>query len=373
MVIKIKIPKIKLKKPKISLPKLPKVKVVHVEADVEGDIKSPGKVVGNVAETAKDGLDGAADGVKDVLNTGDKALRDAKAEIDRGLTVLKAKTDIEAENFWRNIVTEFNYFFATVCGENSERKKWQRKYDQGEISATELEERTKDLPPEDECGAAAQWSSEDGVSLLDKDGVPSLAEPEPEPEVLEFYTTELTDGDLKVASITQFMEAAKRYRDQPIWPGEPTQFEISPPFANAAVRENDKWGDGAFGASRGAFKRHAGVDFAAPPGSQVLSPVSGRVERISAVYKDPAKNGELRAIVIKNFIDNGFETKVLYVKPSVGMTVGSSVEAGKTLLGTSQSLQHNYPNITDHVHIQIRDGERKLVPVTKTGLRPRSP
>ncbi|UAB77431.1 hypothetical protein INR77_11555 [Erythrobacter sp. SCSIO 43205] len=365
---KIRLPKVKISKPKLPEVKIPKVKIVHVEADVKGDLKAPGKIVENTFEAAKDGVEAAGEVIGDALEAADDLLTNAKREIDTGLTVLKANTDREAEQFWRNVKTEFNFFFATACGVNSERKKWQRKYDQGEISATELEERTKDLPPDDECAIGGQWSSEEGFVLTDGDGVPSQVEPDYEPQVMEFFEALLTDDDLKLSTITKFMEAAVAYRDRPIWPGQPVNYEISAPFPGAQVRGQDGWGNGAFGASRGRHRRHAGVDFAALPGTLITSPVTGRIDRITDCYSDKERNGDLKAIVIKNLIDSGFETKVLYVKPLPGITVGSSVEAGKTAIGNTQGIQRIYPGITDHTHIQIRDGDRKLVPVTRRGV-----
>lgn len=366
--IKIKIPKVKIKTPKLKI-KIPEVKIAHVEADIEGDIKKPGKIVGNAMGDAKDVLDGGAKAITDAASTLDQGAKDIKSELDGSLTELKSNVDREAEDVWRNIVTEFNYFFATVCGENSERKKLSRKFDQGEISATEYEKRKKDLPPEEECGAAAQYSTNDGLTLADSQGNPSEKPIEELPEVIKYQEATLDGGDHTYASITAFMKAAVEYRDRPIWPGEPLDFEIFPPVDGASVRQQDTWGHGAYGSSRGKFRKHRGVDFAVPAGSYISSPVTGEIDRITAVYNDPTLNGPLQAIVVKNFDTPDHEAKILYVKPAVGIYPGAKVTAGVTVLGESQTLQLHYPGITEHIHIQIKNSDGDMVPVSRRGLR----
>ena len=115
----------------------------------------------------------------------------------------------------------------------------------------------------------------------------------------------------------------------------------------------------------------AGVDFVVLGGSLIVSPVSGTVARVTNVYSNKNKNRHLRAVVITNPKDRSFETKILYVSPALGIQKGAKVIGGKTLLGTSQSLQTHYLGITDHVHIRIRAGKKRLVPISKKGFKPK--
>jgi peptidoglycan LD-endopeptidase LytH len=51
------------------------------------------------------------------------------------------------------------------------------------------------------------------------------------------------------------------------------------------------------------------------------------------------------------------EARVLYVDPRVA--VGDTVALGRPI-GTAHSLQVRYPGITNHIHLEIAEGSRKI-------------
>ena len=119
----------------------------------------------------------------------------------------------------------------------------------------------------------------------------------------------------------------------------------------ARKRITDRWGQGSFGASRDGGKRtHVGVDYAAWPGSVLLSPVMGTVTKLGYPYAD---HMELRYVQVTD--DLGRDHRFFYVDPAVhtGMAVGVGDRLGKV-----QALDYLYEGITPHVHYECRlDGE----------------
>lgn len=114
----------------------------------------------------------------------------------------------------------------------------------------------------------------------------------------------------------------------------------------APERGSDKWGSGAFGASRGD-RIHKGIDYACYKGSLVLSPVTGECTKIGFPYADP-KKGNYRYVQITD--SEGREHRIFYIEPQVRR--GDWVETGD-VLGESQGIADHYPGMTDHVHYEI--------------------
>ncbi len=142
-------------------------------------------------------------------------------------------------------------------------------------------------------------------------------------------------------------------------PHDTPQGGISPPTRRGRVRGVDGWGDGGYGAKRkrnGSEYAHQGTDFAAEPGEDVLSTISGTVIRIDV---DPYGDGKFTGVIIRS--DDGYEARTVYVKPNVG--VGARVERGAPI-GTAQDLRQKYPGITNHVHTELWKGKvRAGIPV----------
>ncbi|XP_067827941.1 leukocyte cell-derived chemotaxin-2-like [Heptranchias perlo] len=111
------------------------------------------------------------------------------------------------------------------------------------------------------------------------------------------------------------------------------------------VRGTDKFGSGAYGASRGS-RKHKGVDVVCRDGSTVYAPFSGRLVR----RENPFGNG--------NAIDNGVRLEgsghcvVIFAFAPDRYT--GNVSKGQKI-GRMLEMQSVYPGITSHVHIQMCD------------------
>jgi murein DD-endopeptidase MepM/ murein hydrolase activator NlpD len=137
----------------------------------------------------------------------------------------------------------------------------------------------------------------------------------------------------------------------------------SEPILDRILQRNDSQGRGAYGASRTGH-RHHGIDFAAPAGSPVYSPIDGTVDSIGWAYQnDVGKDDRLRSIHIVG--PDGHSFKLLYVEPAAGLRVGDEVARGG-VVGSVQSWQgvqdkarnQDTPEgerVTDHVHMEVRD------------------
>jgi len=141
------------------------------------------------------------------------------------------------------------------------------------------------------------------------------------------------------------------------------------PVPGGTIRGHDRWGDGKFGSNRDHGRPHMGVDIADRPGQPVGSTVSGTVVSSgNPVYspgrvKEHPKKAEYTSVSVRT--DNGFLVKHFYVDP--GVRVGDRVEAGQAI-GTAQNLGHAYPGITNHVHVEVWDGNKRVDPTP--GLYP---
>jgi len=110
-------------------------------------------------------------------------------------------------------------------------------------------------------------------------------------------------------------------------------------------RRLDSWGYGHFGADRGNHS-HEGIDFVATPGEQILAPIDGTVERIARSYEGDPRYGGL---MIKGAgAWAGVEVKLFYVQAERF----GPVKAGEPI-GTAQNLDHQYPGMTNYVHIEV--------------------
>ena len=124
---------------------------------------------------------------------------------------------------------------------------------------------------------------------------------------------------------------------------------------HGAMRGGDVFGSGDFGASRdGGKRRHEGVDYVIAPGAPVHSPIAGEVARLGYAYRG---EGGYRIVEIVNS-ETKIKARVLYVAPSV--EVGDVVVAGEEI-GTAQDLNARYPGITNHVHVELRDPQQRLL------------
>lgn len=121
-------------------------------------------------------------------------------------------------------------------------------------------------------------------------------------------------------------------------------------------RGYDKYGSGAFGASRGA-RKHNGIDFACLKGSEILSVTDGVITKIGYPYNPKYVNKAHLRYVQVSYGD--FDIRYFYVKPTA--KVGTVVNEGD-VIGVAQGLLDVYPGITDHFHLEVKKGREYLDP-----------
>jgi murein DD-endopeptidase MepM/ murein hydrolase activator NlpD len=127
-------------------------------------------------------------------------------------------------------------------------------------------------------------------------------------------------------------------------------------YGSMLSRTSDPYGSGQFGAPRDHHSRqHNGLDVVANPGDTVLSPIEGDVVREAIPY------APFTGLLIEGAgAYAGYSVKLFYVE-AYGC---GRVRAGMPL-GHVQDLQHKYPGITNHIHMEVRY-KGKLVSPTDT-------
>lgn len=128
------------------------------------------------------------------------------------------------------------------------------------------------------------------------------------------------------------------------------QFAVRP--VNGGIRGCDAYGCGDFGASRGN-RTHQGVDLVSPVGDRVNAPCDGTIVRHSRPY---ANDNRYDGVLLR--CQTGHDVYIWYIDVTAG--VSANVRAGDQL-GTTQALSLRYPPrrggaITNHIHLQVRDG-----------------
>ncbi len=126
--------------------------------------------------------------------------------------------------------------------------------------------------------------------------------------------------------------------------------------ATLPERQQDAWGSGAFGASRGT-RIHKGIDYCCYPGTMIQSPVDGKVTKLGYPYSDDM---DFRYVEVTA---NQLRHRIFYVEPSV--SVGDEVKAGD-IVGVSQDIAGRYRDpakspMTGHVHFEILDANDKAI------------
>jgi len=117
---------------------------------------------------------------------------------------------------------------------------------------------------------------------------------------------------------------------------------------NQKTRIKDAWGRGLFREQRdGGTRRHNGLDVVANVGDKIYAPFEGDIVREAVPYRnDPSYRG----VVLKGVgAWEGYEAKIFYVEGQLS----GRVSKGQTI-GTAQNLTIKYPNITNHVHIEVK-------------------
>jgi len=121
----------------------------------------------------------------------------------------------------------------------------------------------------------------------------------------------------------------------------------------------DCYGAGHYGASRGS-RTHNGVDYACYPCSKVYSPVYGEVTKLGYPYRD-----DLSFRYVQITTNKGYKVRVFYIEPFLAL--GDHVDVN-TVIGESQLLGDRYPDITEHVHLEVKDPDGRFVNPKELGL-----
>ena len=118
----------------------------------------------------------------------------------------------------------------------------------------------------------------------------------------------------------------------------------------------DMDGCGYYLAPRGA-RLHQGVDISARVGEPIYSPISGTVTREARPYGGTGVRGNLNGLVISN---GNTEVKMFYLRP-LPYIVGQNVNQGE-LIGYAQNLNLIWPNMTNHIHVEIKRNGKTIEP-----------
>ncbi|MBF0325054.1 MAG: peptidoglycan DD-metalloendopeptidase family protein [Alphaproteobacteria bacterium] len=143
-------------------------------------------------------------------------------------------------------------------------------------------------------------------------------------------------------------------------PQQPTN--VRSPVLNPTQREDDQ-GGGHFGANREGGRKHKGLDIEAAPGTEVVAPTGGKIIGVGNAYKDPTKfGGEFKSVKVEG--DDGRVYTMRYVSPNdkegkqLAPLPGTRVEAGQ-VIGSVQDRARHSRGMDNHVHVEIRDKDKK--------------
>ena len=129
---------------------------------------------------------------------------------------------------------------------------------------------------------------------------------------------------------------------------------ISP--TGRGVRQADKWGMGLYGASRGkGMRTHKGADYVCEPGQNVVAPITGTIAREARPYGDPEWLHRYSGLVIFN---QYVSVKMFYLEP-MRQLIGKRVRMGE-VIGIAQKISDKYPDMIDHIHLEIESVNPEL-------------
>jgi len=130
---------------------------------------------------------------------------------------------------------------------------------------------------------------------------------------------------------------------------------VAPSRPFRALRGQDAWGSGEFGASRDNGKRHhIGQDYVALPDDDAVWPVSGKLIHIAPAYA----NSDLRSIIIVGSGRfEGWMARLDYVLPEVPLSsrslVGEHLGRVQDVAAYWAKQQPGREPMTNHVHFEL--------------------
>lgn len=118
-----------------------------------------------------------------------------------------------------------------------------------------------------------------------------------------------------------------------------------------SIRGIDDFGSGSFGADRdGGTRKHCGLDLESCQKQWVVSPIYGFVSRLCKPYGD-GKQGDSGVEIHGSGEHAGSTVKIFYLDPFPGI-LATTVKP-RQIIGWATGLQERYPNITDHIHLEL--------------------
>lgn len=123
-------------------------------------------------------------------------------------------------------------------------------------------------------------------------------------------------------------------------------------FYALPMRECDNQGCGHFDAPR-VSRKHDGIDLACNPGTAICSPVKGKVTKLGYPYLGDFKTRYVQVT------SDGYDYRVFYVEPCVQV---EDIVTMEDVIGASQSLDSMKRDGTQHVHFEIKHGDKYIDP-----------
>lgn len=119
------------------------------------------------------------------------------------------------------------------------------------------------------------------------------------------------------------------------------------------LRGSDPMGSGAWGAPRGD-RKHRGIDYAAPVGTEILSPVRGTVTKLGYVY---ASDLRYRYVEVEDATTK-LRHRVFYIEPRVRLF---EYVYPDTVIGIMQDIAGKWPGrgMVNHVHYEVMDRDTR--------------
>lgn len=114
------------------------------------------------------------------------------------------------------------------------------------------------------------------------------------------------------------------------------------------IRTHDVWGGGQWLASRGN-RPHLGVDIIHDPGEEVRAPFDMEIVRRAYPYSTDLSYSGIKFRTVKNNIT--YTGRLFYFVPYYEKGVFSKGD----IIGVAQDLTTKYPEITNHLHLDIRN------------------
>ena len=114
-----------------------------------------------------------------------------------------------------------------------------------------------------------------------------------------------------------------------------------------SVRGSDKWGSGAYFASRGN-RLHPGEDYISVPNQEIVAPISGLVLRERFPYPEPVEGVFFGGVQIQGA--NCMITMFYFQLDK--RLIKMNVREGQ-VIGIDQDISLKYPGIINHIHLQF--------------------